>query len=86
MSAHQLSSSARDLLSVPVVDLVDVPEDDLVFSFHVVRDALLLDPPHEALQVKDAVSLHRADEGGPEILQGSRAGFGFCLGPLHSKV
>lgn len=37
-------------LSVPVVDLVDVPEDDFVFSFHVVRDAFFLDPLHEALQ------------------------------------
>lgn len=35
---------------MPVVDLVDVPEDDLVFSFHVVRDAFFLDPLHEALQ------------------------------------
>ncbi len=39
-----------DLLSVPVVDLVDVPKDDFVFSFHVIRDALVLDPLHEALQ------------------------------------
>lgn len=39
-----------NLLSVPVVDLVDVPEDDFVFSFHVVGDALFLDPLHEALQ------------------------------------
>lgn len=37
-------------LSVPVVDLVDVPEDDFVFSFHVVGDAFLLDLLHEALQ------------------------------------
>lgn len=35
---------------MPVVDLVDVPEDDFVFSFHVVRDAFFLDPLHEALQ------------------------------------
>lgn len=39
-----------DLLSVPVVDLVDVPEHDLVFSLHVIGDALLLDSLHEALQ------------------------------------
>lgn len=45
-----------DSLSVPVVDLVDVPKDNLVFSFHVVRDALLLDPLH--------VTLRRAGRGG----------------------
>lgn len=39
-----------NLLSVPVVDLVDVPEDDFVFSFHVFGDALVLDPLHEALR------------------------------------
>lgn len=39
-----------DSLSVPVVDLVDVAKDNLVFSFHVVRDALLLDPLHVALR------------------------------------
>lgn len=39
-----------DSLSVPVVDLVDVPKDNLVLSFHVVRDALLLDPLHVALR------------------------------------
>lgn len=38
------------LLSVPVVDLVDVPEDDFVLPFHVVGDALLLDLFHEALR------------------------------------
>ena len=38
------------ILSVPVVDLVDVPENDFVFSFHVVWDALLLNPLHEALK------------------------------------
>lgn len=38
-----------DLLSVPVVDLVDVPKHDLVFSLHVIGDALLLDSLHEAL-------------------------------------
>lgn len=38
-----------DSLSVPVVDLVDVPKHNLVFSFHVVWDALLLDPLHVAL-------------------------------------
>lgn len=37
-------------LSVPVVDLVDVPKDDLVLSLHVVRNAFFLDPLHEALQ------------------------------------
>lgn len=35
---------------MPVADLVDVPEDDFVFSFHVVGDAFFLDPLHEALQ------------------------------------
>lgn len=39
-----------DSLSVPVVDLVDVAKHNLVFSFHVVRDALLLDPLHVALR------------------------------------
>lgn len=45
-----------NLLSVPVVDLVDVPKDNFVFSFHVVRDALFLDPLHEALQGRKNVS------------------------------
>lgn len=39
-----------DLLSVPVVDLVNVPEDDFVFSFHVVWDALLFNPLHKTLK------------------------------------
>lgn len=41
---------------MPVVDLVDVPEDDFVFSFHVIGDAFLLDPLHEALQGHKKVS------------------------------
>lgn len=45
-------------LSVPVVDLVDVPEDNFVFSFHVVRDALLLDPFHEALRWRVVVTIN----------------------------
>lgn len=50
-----------DSLSVPVVDLVDVPKDDLVFSFHVVRDALLLDPLHVALRREGGSSVpHRS--------------------------
>lgn len=48
-----------DSLSVPVVDLVDVAKDNLVFSFHVVRDALLLDPLHVALRWEgQRVQLH----------------------------
>ena len=47
------SSSIRtpmlSLLSVPIEDLVDVPEDDFLFSFHVLGDALILDILHETL-------------------------------------
>lgn len=39
-----------NLRSVPVVDLVDVPKDNFVFSFHVIRDSLFLDRLHEALR------------------------------------
>lgn len=46
----QVKTLPVDSLSVPVVDLVDVPEHNLVFSFHVFWDALLLDPLHVALQ------------------------------------
>lgn len=37
-------------LSVPVVDLIDVPKDHFIFSFHVVRNSFLLHALHEALQ------------------------------------
>lgn len=47
-------------LSVPVVDLVDVPEDNFVLSFHVVGDALLLDPFHEALRRRVVVTINDA--------------------------
>lgn len=43
-------SGSHDSLPVPVVDLVNVPKDDFILSFHVVGNALLLDPLHEALQ------------------------------------
>lgn len=36
-------------LAVPVVDLLDVPEDHLVFAPHVLRDPSNLQPGHEAL-------------------------------------
>lgn len=39
-----------DLLSMPVIYLMDVPEDDFVFALHVLGDALLLDLLLEALR------------------------------------
>lgn len=39
------------ILFVPVVNLMDVSEDDLVFSPHVIRDSFLLHPAHVALRV-----------------------------------
>ena len=39
-----------DLLFVPVVDLVNIPENDFVFSFHIFRDSLILDRLHEPLK------------------------------------
>lgn len=37
------------ILFVPVVDLMDVSEDDLVFSPHVIRNTLFFHPAHVAL-------------------------------------
>lgn len=42
-------SAGCDGLAVPVVDLLDVPEDHLVFASHVLRDPSNLQPGHEAL-------------------------------------
>lgn len=42
-----------DGLAVPVVDLLDVPEDDLVFSSHVLWNPSDLQPGHEALRQTD---------------------------------
>lgn len=39
-----------DGLAVPVVDLLDVAEDDLVFSSHVLWNPSDLQPGHEALR------------------------------------
>lgn len=50
-------SGPANPLSVPVVDLVDVPKDDFVLSFHVVGDAFFLDPLHEALRGSQTVKL-----------------------------
>lgn len=38
------------VLSVPVVDLVDVSKDDLVFPLHIIRYPFLLHPRHIALK------------------------------------
>lgn len=38
-----------NILFVPVVDLMDVPKDDLIFSPHVVGNALFFHPAHVAL-------------------------------------
>lgn len=38
------------LLFVPVVDLMDVSKDDLVFSFHVVWNSFLFHSAHVALR------------------------------------
>ena len=49
----------RDGLAVPVVDLLDVSEHNLVFSSHVLWNPSDLQPGHEALrhtQVLDYVS------------------------------
>lgn len=40
----------EDLLLVPVVNLMDVSKDDLVFSSHVIRNSLLFHPAHVALK------------------------------------
>lgn len=40
----------EDLLLVPVVNLMDVSEDDLVFSSHVIRNSFLFHPAHVALR------------------------------------
>lgn len=40
------------LLFVPVVDLMNISEHNLVFALHVIRNPLLLHPAHVALQKK----------------------------------
>lgn len=40
---------ASHLLAVPVIDLLDVTEDDFVFSSHVLGNPSDLQPGHEAL-------------------------------------
>lgn len=39
-----------NLLFVPVIYLVDVPKNNLVFALHVLWDALLFNPLHDDLQ------------------------------------
>lgn len=45
-----LLAAVSDGLAVPVVDLLDVAEDDLVFASHVLGDPSDLQPGHEALR------------------------------------
>lgn len=46
-----LCASVLDhLLFMPIVDLMNVSEHDLVFALHVIRNPLLLHPAHVALQ------------------------------------
>lgn len=45
-----LLAVVSDGLAVPVVDLLDVAENDLVFASHVLRDPSDLQPGHEALR------------------------------------
>lgn len=42
---------------MPVINLVNVPKDDLIFALHVVGYTLLLHPADVALQVPEHISM-----------------------------
>lgn len=65
---------------MPVIDLVDVAEDDFVFPLHIIRDTLLLHPAHVALdgdtQTQWVAHLKRKkDKGHTNKLQLSKTAF-----------
>jgi len=45
------------LLFVPVIDLMDVSKDDLIFSSHVIWNAFLFHPAHVALKAGKLANL-----------------------------
>lgn len=63
----QLKDSAS-VLFVPVIDLMDVSKDNLVFSFHVIWNSFLFHPAHVALKERATQSVRSTSKHWPKTM------------------